>query len=116
MLYTGKHSESQENVTVYETNGSIFAIPDNCNLAKIFTLKGRERCVLPDYPRPGQRFRHFKGKDYEVLCLALWKDTKEIVVVYKALYGEGQIWVRPLKMFIGKKEVNGKFVDRFTLI
>ena len=44
--------------------------------------------------RPG-RYRHFKGKEYELICTARHSETEELMVVYRALYGEGGIWVRP---------------------
>ena len=45
------------------------------------------------------RYRHFKGGEYEVLHLALHSETHELMVVYRALYDEGQIWVRPAAMW-----------------
>ena len=51
--------------------------------------------------RPG-RYRHFKGKEYEVLGVARHSETEEEMVVYRALYGEGGLWVRPLSMFLSK--------------
>ena len=47
--------------------------------------------------RPG-RYRHFKGKEYRVLCTARHSETLEPMVVYQALYGERGIWVRPAAM------------------
>jgi len=58
-------------------------------------------------------YRHYKGKYYEVLLLARHSETEEWMVVYKTLYDEESIWVRPYKMFIEKVEVEGKLVDRF---
>ena len=63
--------------------------------------------------KTGKKYRHFKGKDYLVLYLAKHSETLEDLVVYKALYGEMGIWVRPLEMFREKVEVNGKLVNRF---
>ena len=48
--------------------------------------------------RPG-RYRHFKGKEYELLFLATHSETLEPMVVYRALYGERGIWVRPAAMW-----------------
>lgn len=70
--------------------------------------------------RPG-RYRHYKGKDYEVIGLALHSETNEKMVVYRALYkseefGENAIWVRPLSSFTETVEFEGKPVPRFTKI
>ena len=59
-------------------------------------------------------YRHYKGNKYEVTGIAKHSETLEEMVVYKALYGEGQIWVRPLKMFMEEVEVDGKKVPRFS--
>ena len=48
---------------------------------------------------PGDIVRHFKGNEYEILCYALDSETQEEMVVYRALYGERGIWVRPKDMF-----------------
>ena len=48
--------------------------------------------------KPGQ-YRHFKGNEYEVVGLARHSETEEPMVVYRALYGEGGLWVRPLPMW-----------------
>lgn len=45
------------------------------------------------------RYRHFKGKEYEVLGVASHSETLEPMVVYRALYGEGGLWVRPAAMW-----------------
>ena len=58
-------------------------------------------------------YRHFKGNEYEVLGVAKHSETLEEMVVYKALYGDGGIWVRPLKMWDEEVEYNGKTVKRF---
>lgn len=62
------------------------------------------------------KYRHFKGNEYEVICLAKDSENLNDLVVYKALYGDGQVWVRPLKMFLEQVEVNGEKVNRFTFI
>lgn len=58
---------------------------------------------MPDLPpvtplKPG-RYRHFKGNEYELLGVARHSETLEEMVVYRALYGEGGLWVRPLAMW-----------------
>lgn len=65
--------------------------------------------------QPGT-YEHFKGKRYRVLGVALHSETLEELVVYKQLYGEELLWVRPLEMFLGTKQVNGKTIKRFTFI
>ena len=62
--------------------------------------------------KPG-RYRHYKGKAYEVIGCARHSETEEEFVVYRALYGKQGLWVRPLAMFRGKVMVNGKPVPRF---
>jgi len=61
-------------------------------------------------------YRHYKGNEYEVLMVARHSETEEEMVVYRALYGEYGIWVRPLAMFVEKVEVNGEEVDRFQFL
>ena len=45
------------------------------------------------------KYRHFKGNEYEVLCVAKHSETEEPMVVYRALYGNGDVWVRPASMW-----------------
>jgi len=61
-------------------------------------------------------YRHYKGNSYQVLGVAKHSETEEALVVYRALYGEWGLWVRPLEMFSENVEVEGKLVSRFTLI
>ena len=62
------------------------------------------------------KYRHFKGKEYEVIALAKHSETMEELVVYRALYDNHDIWVRPLKMFCEEVEINGKKIARFEYI
>ena len=62
------------------------------------------------------KYRHFKGNEYEVICIAKHSETLEPLVVYKALYGDGGVWVRPLSMWNEKVERDGKIFSRFTYI
>ncbi len=64
---------------------------------------------------PG-RYRHFKGKEYQVFYTARHSETLEEYVVYQALYGDRGMWVRPLSMFFEKVEVAGNVVPRFQYI
>ena len=61
-------------------------------------------------------YEHYKGNRYELLYIAKHSETLEQMVVYKALYGEGEIWVRPLSMWNEQVEADGKSVPRFRLI
>ena len=65
--------------------------------------------------RPG-RYRHYKGKDYQVIGLARHSETEEALVVYRSLYGDFDLWVRPLAMFNEQVEVDGEAYPRFTFI
>ena len=61
-------------------------------------------------------YRHFKGGKYKLLGIAKDSETLEKMVVYQALYGEGELWVRPEEMFFGTVERDGKVMQRFTKI
>jgi len=69
--------------------------------------------------KPG-KYRHFKGKFYEVIGVAKHSETLEDYVVYKALYdsefGKDALWIRPLKMFTEKIEIDGKKINRFEFV
>ena len=62
------------------------------------------------------RYRHFQGNEYEVLAIAKHSETNEDYVVYKALYGDGGIWIRPASMWNETVERDGKTYKRFTYI
>lgn len=59
-------------------------------------------------------YRHFKGNRYEVLFIASHSETLEPMVVYRALYGEGGVWVRPLSMWNEQVERDGYCGPRFV--
>lgn len=62
------------------------------------------------------RYRHFKGGEYEVLAVAKHSETLEPMVVYRALYGDGGVWVRPKSMWDEYVEKDGVKQKRFTYI
>jgi len=62
------------------------------------------------------RYRHFKGGEYEVLFIGRHSETLEELVVYRALYGEGGVWVRPASMWYDIVEHAGKACGRFEFI
>lgn len=62
------------------------------------------------------KYRHFKGMEYQVLCLATDSETLEQMVVYQALYGDKKIWVRPASMWNELVTRDGITRPRFTLI
>ena len=65
--------------------------------------------------KPG-RYRHFKGREYEVIGVAKHSETLEEMVVYRQLYGEHGLWVRPDSMWEETVERDGKTYKRFTYI
>lgn len=65
--------------------------------------------------RPGI-YRHFKGNLYEVMTVARHTETEEEMVVYRALYGDFGIWVRPLAMFTEQIERDGQRITRFEFV
>jgi hypothetical protein len=76
----------------------------------------RELPPLPAEPRPG-RYRHYKGADYQVLGIARHTETEEVLVVYRALYGERGLWIRPWSMFVENVESpGGRRMPRFAYV
>lgn len=64
----------------------------------------------------GGIYRHYKGNNYKLLAVATHSETLEKMAVYQALYGERDIWVRPLAMFMETIEKDGQSLKRFELI
>jgi hypothetical protein len=66
-------------------------------------------------PRLG-RYRHYKGGEYEVIGVARHSETDELLVVYRPLYNNTGLWVRPLRMFLETVTYNGQTVPRFEYL
>lgn len=66
-------------------------------------------------PLPG-RYRHYKGGEYHLLGVARHSETGELQAVYRCLYGDGGLWVRPLQMFQETVVVNGESQPRFRRV
>ncbi|MBQ7006113.1 MAG: DUF1653 domain-containing protein [Clostridia bacterium] len=62
------------------------------------------------------KYRHFKGKEYEVIDIVRHSETGEEMVLYKALYGDGGLWVRPACMWNETVERDGNVFRRFEFI
>jgi hypothetical protein len=69
---------------------------------------------LPDLPVG--MYEHYKGPMYQVYGVARHSETLEALVVYRPLYGEGALWVRPFDMFTGMVMVNGVARQRFAWV
>ena len=61
-------------------------------------------------------YRHYKGKDYQVYDVATHSETEELMVVYRTLYGNFDLWVRPLEMFVEEVTVDGVKKPRFAWV
>ena len=62
------------------------------------------------------KYRHYKGNFYEVIGVVKHSETLEELVLYKQLYGEGALWVRPLSMFIETITIDGVTKSRFEKV
>ncbi|WP_233218443.1 DUF1653 domain-containing protein [Kosakonia sp. H7A] len=80
-------------------------------------LAGNAMAALSPLPElPAGRYRHYKGGEYEVVAVARCSETLEPRVVYRALYGDGGLWVRPHAMFVEEVEVDGVRQPRFARV
>ena len=61
-------------------------------------------------------YRHYKGYDYEVIDMVIHSETLEELVLYRPLYGESKLWVRPASMFLERLMVDGCTVSRFEYL
>ena len=62
------------------------------------------------------RYRHFKGQEYELIGVARHSESLEPMAVYRALYGDGALWVRPMELFLGEVVRDGVTYKRFTYV
>ncbi|MFY9198904.1 MAG: DUF1653 domain-containing protein [Acutalibacteraceae bacterium] len=62
------------------------------------------------------RYKHFKGNEYEIIGFAKHSETLEEMVIYKQLYGDNSLWVRPASMWEEEVEFDGKLVKRFVFL
>lgn len=62
------------------------------------------------------RYRHYKGGEYQVYGVARHSESEQALVVYRPLYGDGDLWVRPLDMFVEEVVTETGKVARFSLI
>lgn len=72
--------------------------------------------LAPLLEAPPGRYRHYKGGEYEVLGVARHSETLEPLVLYRPLYNDSGLWVRPYAMFFGQVEVNGTPQPRFARV
>ena len=70
---------------------------------------------MSNFVQPG-RYRHYKGKEYQVLGCARHTETEEEFVVYQALYGERGLWIRPKAMFLEDVKIGTTMIPRFVYI
>lgn len=90
--------------------------PDRAILPQVRAAMTRRAWLEAQAAIPPGRYRHFKGREYEVLGVARHSETEAPLVVYRPLYGEGGLWVRPAEMWNETLEREGKTFRRFTPI
>lgn len=72
--------------------------------------------LLPLPETPIGRYRHYKGNEYEVVGVVRHSETLEPLVLYRPLYNDSGLWVRPHAMFFGTVEIDGALVRRFARV
>jgi len=61
-------------------------------------------------------YEHYKGNRYRVIDIARHSETDELLVLYRTMYGDENLWVRPFAMFFEKVEIDGYLVPRFKFV
>ena len=112
------HSWGQRVVRFYDPDGHLIEVGEPYGDIPTYELEEELRKDLncENEPLPGAEYEHYKGNRYRVIDIATHSETLEPLVIYQALYGEGCIWVRPLKMFLEKVTVDGEENDRFMYV
>lgn len=84
----------------------------------VFLVKNNGAILKRDFSMKLKKgiYKHYKGNLYEVMMTAQHSETEEWMVVYRALYGNKGMWVRPYGMFVGKVELDGVLIPRFEKI
>lgn len=86
------------------------------NFARVEVAKStRSAMVHNNRPKLGT-YQHYKGNRYELIDIALHSETREEMAVYRALYKDFGLWVRPLAMFLEEVEIGGQKVPRFAFV
>lgn len=62
------------------------------------------------------KYKHYKGSFYEVIDTVRHSEDESLLVLYRPLYGEGKLWVRPYDMFVGKVSINNEECERFCFV
>ena len=65
---------------------------------------------------PRGKYRHYKDQEYELIAIVHHSETQEALVLYRALYGERGLWVRPFDMFFESVEILGESIPRFRYV
>jgi len=78
-------------------------------------IRNRKDGLDPRKIKPG-KYRHYKGADYQVINTVYHSETQELLVLYRPLYGQSALWVRPYDMFNELINVEGKMLRRFQAI
>lgn len=62
------------------------------------------------------KYKHYKGQFYEVIDLVQHSEDESYLVLYRPLYGDGKLWVRPFEMFVGKVSIKDEEYERFSFV